>query len=211
MTLLGENDGYIRSTAGALELRVIDKYLENYSEKGEQNLHYTTIKEEFERTKPVILLQGVSHEQFGDGSQSKLAKMSGRTDLSPDITIDKAWKEASSVISAFLFEHFVSKGKDTVDESNFVLMEEKRKRSRTVLKSAGKQTRDILGSYLENIQEGKDTEFAKEMQLKLIKSSATDNTTNSDFSTENCFIDCVPYTLKQEFIYSDPSLPPLPP
>jgi hypothetical protein len=28
--------------------------------------------------KPVVVLQGVSHEQFADGTQTKMAKMSGR-------------------------------------------------------------------------------------------------------------------------------------
>lgn len=68
LTLLGEMDGYIRFTGGALEYAKVDALMKKPGHEEEQ------------LRKPVVVLPGISHEQFGDGSQSKLARMSGRYD-----------------------------------------------------------------------------------------------------------------------------------
>jgi len=172
LQLLGEMDGYIRSTGGALEYAEVEGLM---AKKG---------FEEVLLEKPVVVLPGVSHQQFGDGHQSKMARMSGRRDLPPYVSLQEAQRMTGKIVGAFLALHlFPGNGRARMSGSN-------------VVRSAFEATGRMVRPYLNEMTEQAEDDFIRWAQAEVASVEGVGR---------NSVRACVFHT-EQEFIYSKPTL-----
>jgi hypothetical protein len=173
LQLLGEMDGYIRFTGGALEYAEVEGLM---AKKG---------FEEVMLEKPVVVLPGVSHQQFADGTQAKVARMSGRRDLPPYVSLQEAQRMTGKIVASFLAYHLCGpekpKGKQLGEN---------------VLRQAFDATGRMVRPYLNELEPQAEDDFIRWAQAEVasVEGVGRNSVRAMLFHTE------------AEFIYSKPSL-----
>ncbi len=172
LQLLGEMDGYIRFTGGALEYAEVEGLM---AKKG---------FEEVLLEKPVVVLPGVSHQQFGDGTQSKLARMSGRRDLPPYVSLQEAQRMTGKIVASFLALHL------------FPLNAKARQQGASVVRQAFDATGRMVRPYLNELSPQAEDDFIRWAQAEVASVEGVGR--NS--------VRAMVFHTTPEFIYSKPSL-----
>ncbi|EWM29418.1 hypothetical protein Naga_100042g35 [Nannochloropsis gaditana] len=172
LQLLGEMDGYIRFTGGALEYAEVESLM---AKKGFEDALLD---------KPVVLLPGVSHQQFGDGSQSKAARMSGRRDLPPYVALQEAHRMTGKIVASFLAYHL------------FPLNGRARVAGASVLRQAFEATGRMVRPYLDESTPQAEDDFIRWAQAEVASVEGVGR--NS--------VRALLYESEGEFVYSKPFL-----
>lgn len=140
LTLLGELDGYLPQVYAADQVQATLDY---------ERVTGAAIAW---CEKPVIVLLGVAHQQFADGTQTEVAVETYRRDFTPEVTLLEAWNAASEIISAFIALNVKHRDRDVVAFASAVMMRAKR------------VTLHIVESYLFQLTEIAEVSFAKWVQ-----------------------------------------------